>query len=407
MPIREHIEPDVIHIIQRLVQEGYEAYIVGGAVRDLLLNIQPKDYDIATSAHPEEVKRVFRRRARIIGRRFRLVHVYTEHHYYEVSTFRREPTPEERKGREYDDGVMIWRDNEYGTLEQDAHRRDFTVNALYYDPIGERGVIDLVGGVADLEARVVRSIGPARLRMLEDPVRLIRACKLCAQYDFRLTPELEEAFPEAAPRIRLCSMARLLEEVLKILAKPWSHRTFEVMLERGLLPHLWPRLARIWTTEYGEFLQRLLTARDERTAAGDMPASRTLALATVVLPAVEQRLGDGPPGTLWDHRVGIERPCREAVCTFFSPLRVSRYLAARIRDLLLLLARFDGPVRGRVIRHPEYPLARELYFILTAARGQPPETAERWPAPRRGRRNDSRDGTTVGLRKRRPPRRRR
>ena len=137
-------------IIGQLVDGGFEAYIVGGAVRDLLMGLEPKDYDIATAASPEDIRRVFgRRQSRIIGRRFRLVHVYAGSEIYEISTFRREPSAGERRERLNDDGVMIWRDNEYGTLEQDAERRDLTVNALYYDPVGERGIIDFVGGVRD------------------------------------------------------------------------------------------------------------------------------------------------------------------------------------------------------------------------------------------------------------------
>ncbi|NOY82216.1 MAG: polynucleotide adenylyltransferase PcnB [Kiritimatiellaeota bacterium] len=378
----EKIAPEVRHIARRLVQHGFDALVVGGAVRDLLLGREPKDYDIATSARPEEVKEIFGRSARIIGRRFRLVHVYRGHTFYEVSTFRREPTTEERKGRVDDDGVMLWRDNAYGTLEQDAHRRDFTVNALYYDPVGDRGVIDLTGGVADLEARIVRSIGPTEVRMAEDPVRMLRACKLVGQYGFRLAPEVEEAIGHLAPQLRLCSPARLFEEILKILAKPWSASTFQTLHEYELTPAMWPGLAEMWDGPRGPELRRLLAARDARVAAGGYSKSRTLALATLAFSAVEAEL-KGPSDTvLWERRPGLEKPCRAAIQRFFAPFRVPRYLSARARDLILLLPRFfDGRRRGRVLEHPEYKYSRELFSLLCEVRRWDGDLLEGWPPP--------------------------
>ncbi len=383
MPIMEKIAPEVRHIARRLVQHGFDALVVGGAVRDLLLGREPKDYDIATSARPEEVKEIFGRSARIIGRRFRLTHVYRGRTFYEVSTFRREPTAEERKGRVDDDGIMLWRDNAYGTLEQDAHRRDFTVNALYFDPVGDRGVIDLIGGVPDLEARIVRSIGPTEVRMAEDPVRMLRACKLVGQYGFRLAPEVEEAIGHLAPQLRMCSPARLFEEILKILAKPWSAPTFRTLHEYELTPAMWPGLAAVWEGRHGAELRRLLAARDARVAAGGYSKSRTLALATLAFPAVAAELKGAPEAVLWERRPGLERPCRAAIQRFFTPFRVPRYLSARARDLILLLPRFfDGRRRARVLEHPEYKYSRELFSLLCEVRQWDEDLLQAWPPPR-------------------------
>ncbi|MBP5640972.1 MAG: polynucleotide adenylyltransferase PcnB, partial [Victivallales bacterium] len=197
MNLRNKIRGSAIQVVKRLVDNGHEAYIVGGAVRDLLLGYTPKDVDITTSATPEQVREVFgRRQCIIIGRRFRLAHVRMGDEIYEVSTFRREPTAEERRGRLDDDGEMIWNDNQFGTLEDDAMRRDFTVNALYFDPIGERGIIDLVGGREDLKNKVVRVIGDAKTRFIEDPVRMLRALKLVGMYGFSMTQDTEEALKE-------------------------------------------------------------------------------------------------------------------------------------------------------------------------------------------------------------------
>ena len=162
MNLLSQISPEPLDIVRSLAQHGYEAYIVGGAVRDLLLGAVPKDYDITTSATPEEIRAVFgRRSSRIIGRRFRLVHVYAggSHTIYEVSTFRRQPDSNERRGKKSDDGKMIWNDNVYGTLEDDATRRDFTVNALYLDVMGDGKILDFSHGQDDLKRKIVRVIG--------------------------------------------------------------------------------------------------------------------------------------------------------------------------------------------------------------------------------------------------------
>ena len=181
------VSPAAVQVVSRLVQNGYEAYLVGGAVRDLLLGCEPKDYDITTDATPEEVRTIFgRRNCMVIGRRFRLAQVRVGAEEFEVSTFRRKPTQEERKGRYEDHGVMIWSDNEFGTLEDDVQRRDFTVNALYMDLVGTRGIIDYTGGIQDLKAGIVRTVGDPEERFEEDPVRMLRALKLVGQHGFKL-----------------------------------------------------------------------------------------------------------------------------------------------------------------------------------------------------------------------------
>ena len=175
MPIKHKISNASCKVLRQLHEAGYEAYIVGGAVRDILLDIEPKDYDIATNATPEQVKSVFGRKARVIGRRFRLAHVFIDRTCFEVSTFRREPTLEERKGRKDDSGLMVWSDNVFGSLEEDAKRRDFTVNSIYYDPENaEHEFEDYVGGIDDLNNKVVRAIGDPFVRIQEDPIRMIR-----------------------------------------------------------------------------------------------------------------------------------------------------------------------------------------------------------------------------------------
>jgi poly(A) polymerase len=383
MPIRQHIRPVVRSIIGQLVDGGFEAYIVGGAVRDLLMGLEPKDYDIATAASPEDIRRVFgRRQSRIIGRRFRLVHVYAGAEIYEISTFRREPSAGERRERLNDDGVMIWRDNEYGTLEQDARRRDLTVNALYYDPVGERGIIDFVGGVRDLEERCARAIGDPATRLEEDPVRMLRALKLVGQFGFHLQADLEDALRPRVDRIALASQSRLFEELLKILATCRTVPILEAFQQYGLLAHYWPTLSAVWETPTGEHTRRLLRERDRRLETGTGSASKALALATACLPYVATRLGGKDLGELWAHDPPVEHHCRDAIQDFYHPFPLSRFFASRVRDIALLLPRLDSRVRlARLARHPEYKYARELYTLIGRACGWPDERMADSPEP--------------------------
>jgi len=378
------IDPAVCEIIAKLTTQGHEAYVVGGAVRDLLLAITPKDYDIATSARPEEVKRVFGRRARIIGRRFRLVHVYGGGNIYEVCTFRREPTSEERSTREGDDGVTIWNDNEFGTRDQDAIRRDFTVNAIYYDPLKEGRLLDPVGGVPDLRAGVVRMIGDPGIRLAEDPVRLLRALKLVAHYGLRLEPALDRAVHQLAPRIAASSRARCFEELLKIMAKPWAFKTFAVCQEYGLLRHYWPNLAAAWTGKEGPLLQRLLELRDQRMSEDNaFLKSKTLGLATLAYASVTARHERGRHAERAAAGGADERPdIRHVLREFYEPYTVPRFLQARTRDAILMVPRLlDSEPAEHLVRHPQYRYARELAYLLSGAEGWDTLELDLWPSP--------------------------
>jgi len=402
MPLKHKIDPVITQIAGNLAAQGFETYVVGGAVRDLLLGIAPKDYDIATSARPEEVRAVFgRRRARIIGRRFRLVHVYTDTGFCEVSTFRREPTPEERQERTSDDGVVLWRDNQYGNLEQDAKRRDFTVNALYFDPVQGRGIVDLVGGVADLEKGMVRAIGEPRQRLEEDPMRMLRALKLVARYDFRLERELARQLRILAPQITVTSRARGFEELLKILTHTHAYATLAAFQKYGLLEHYWPSLAATWNSPWGALLQGLLRERDRRMRDGEYWPSKALALATVSFPAVAAALGPNESEPLWEYEPGMERECRTAIRDFFAPFPLSRYFTARVREIALLVPRFmQNTRRKRLLGHPEYKYGRELFSLLVTVRDWPVSLLAPWPQP-------TPEATPRGGNRRRPSRHRR
>jgi poly(A) polymerase len=260
---RRDIDPDALKVLYRLHEHNYVAYLVGGSVRDLLLTRRPKDFDIGTSAHPHQVKKLFRN-CWIIGRRFRLAHVKYGNKVIEVATFRRhfaasESTPE-TEGVVADAGIveqepdaaaavrrraenhLIHRDNTYGTPEEDAFRRDFTVNALFYD-IGTFSIIDYVGGLEDLEARVIRCIGDPEVRFLEDPVRMLRAVVLAARLQFDIDGPVLESIATHRHEIARSAPPRLLEEYYKILRSGHAEEAFKQLRTTGLLKAITPELS--------------------------------------------------------------------------------------------------------------------------------------------------------------------
>ena len=236
--LEEQIDPDAVKVMRRLVKAGYEAYLVGGGVRDLLVGSKPKDFDIATSARPDDVRRLFRN-SRIIGRRFRLVHVlFGGGKVIETATFRRAPQQEDNDS----DDLLIRNDNVFGEAHQDARRRDFTINALFYD-LERNEVLDWVGGMPDIERRAVHTIGDPSVRFREDPVRILRAIAFSARLDFGISPAVYDAMVECRAALARAAKPRLFEELLKLLRSGSAHRALWLMWEIGLLDVLLPELS--------------------------------------------------------------------------------------------------------------------------------------------------------------------
>ncbi|MGH9330265.1 MAG: polynucleotide adenylyltransferase PcnB [Vicinamibacterales bacterium] len=261
---RRDIDPDALKVLYRLHQSGHAAYLVGGGVRDLLLGLHPKDFDIGTDAHPGQIKKQFRN-CWIIGRRFRLAHVRFGPKTIEVATFRRQMPPEPQSPEA--EAARHAVDNTWGTPEEDAFRRDFTVNALFYD-IATFSVIDYVGGLHDLRARVIRSIGDPNVRFLEDPVRMLRAVVLAARLDFTIDPPILEAIARHREAIGLSAPARLMEEHFKILRSGASERVFRRLGDVGLLQHIAPPLMQA-PEPFWSSLRRLDAYRRRFTSAPD------------------------------------------------------------------------------------------------------------------------------------------
>lgn len=290
---RRDVDPDALKVLYRLHEHTFVAYLVGGSVRDLLLHRRPKDFDIGTSAHPHQVKKLFRN-CWIIGRRFRLAHVKYGNKTIEVATFRQNlPSPELTADADASDAVvlvddgtadvqggrrkaedhLIQRDNTYGTPEEDAFRRDFTVNAMFYD-IGTFSIIDYVGGLQDLELRLIRCIGDPDVRFLEDPVRMLRAVVLAARLQFTVDEPVLDAISTHAHEIARSAPARLVEEFYKILRSGHAEEAFRQLRATGLLKEITPELSAA-----GDPLWRSVAAVDRyRARFEDAPESMTNAI---------------------------------------------------------------------------------------------------------------------------------
>jgi poly(A) polymerase len=245
---RKNISDSALKVMSRLRSGGFQSFLVGGAVRDLVLDGHPKDFDVATDATPEEVHELFRN-SRIIGRRFRIVHVRFGREIIEVTTFRGhhdnedDDVPPQRKQAKQDDSGMLLRDNVFGSLEDDAVRRDFTVNALYYCS-SDFCVYDYVDGLADLEQQQIRIIGDAEQRYREDPVRMLRAVRFAAKLNFTIEPDTAQPIPDLAYMLEAVPSARLFDEMLKLFMAGKALETFTLLNEYQLLEHLFPATAR-------------------------------------------------------------------------------------------------------------------------------------------------------------------
>ena len=283
---RRRIPENVLKVLYRLHRSGYRAYLCGGSVRDLLMDRQPKDFDIATDAHPMEIRRLFRN-SRIIGRRFRLVHVIFQDMIVEVSTFRREP---ERAVLEegVEENLLITDDNTFGSPLQDAKRRDFTINALFYN-IADFSVIDYIGGLEDLNAARVRVIGDPDIRFREDPVRMMRAIEFASRLDFHIEEETYKALIRHKADILKASPPRVSEEILELLRRGWSRGAIRLMVDTALLEPLLPEIYRTIVGEGVPHFWRMLEVLDRTVQAGRKISDAVL-LSVLLLPWVIQEL---------------------------------------------------------------------------------------------------------------------
>jgi poly(A) polymerase len=369
----EALSPAAAKVCTVLREAGFQAYVVGGAVRDLLLGIAPEDFDIATDARPEQVKPLFRR-ALIIGRRFRLVHVMLGAETVEVSTFRAaDPDTAEK-----DEHGRVLRDNVFGTQAEDARRRDFSVNALYYDPATEE-VIDFHGGLADLKKRVLRVIGEPETRYREDPVRMLRAVRLAAKLGLTLDPATREPIRRLAVLMERVPPARLFDEMLKLLLSGHASACLRQLREVGLHKGLLPLLDVILEQPLGErFVTLALAQTDERVLA-QRPVSPAFLFAALlwheVLAAWKAREARGERAI-----PALENAMDEVLDTQCAKLAITRKLTATMREIWSMQPRFEvrsGHRPYRLVESPRFRMAYD-FLALRAASGEIAADVEAW-----------------------------
>lgn len=274
------IDLDALYVLEKLRRSGFTAYLVGGSVRDLLIRKVPKDFDISTSARPEQIKAIFQRQCILIGRRFRLAHIRFGHKIIEVSTF--------RTGENVDD--LIIHDNEWGSPEEDVLRRDFTINGLFYDS-SNHSIIDYVGGWEDIQQQMLRTIGEPEMRFKQDPVRLLRLLKFQARYGFKIDPLTEQAIAACREEILKSSPARILEEILRMLESGASAPFFRLLAEHQFLFILFPRLMQALRSPQGKFIFHYLTCADQlHKHKGKNTLDRAVLASCLIFPLLEQEL---------------------------------------------------------------------------------------------------------------------
>jgi poly(A) polymerase len=406
-------------VLYRLKEAGYQGFLVGGAVRDLLLGLRPKDFDVATDALPDEVRRLFRN-CRLIGRRFRLAHVFFGNEIIEVATFRAAAAPEREDAEDLDaeggsdagteggvDGAeprveepaeflppadsehrafdtrgRILRDNIYGTIEEDVWRRDFAANGLYYN-IEDFSIWDFVDGVNDVKARRLTMIGDPETRYREDPVRMLRAVRFAAKLDFSIEPNTEAPIRRLAYMLDGVPPARLFDEVLKLFLSGFGAKAYGLLQQYGLFEHLFPQSAAAFAMPpyayAADMLKMGLENTDARIAA-DKPVTPTFLFAVLLWSAVLRELNERQAGPTPDIAL-LMQACDSVLRTQQSRVSIPRRFSIPMRELLMLQPRFNrrsGVKSLSLLQHPRFRAAYDFLLLRAQAGVADPELAKWW-----------------------------
>jgi poly(A) polymerase len=417
---RADISPNALKVLYRLKEAGYQGFLVGGAVRDLLLGLRPKDFDIATDALPEDVRRLFRN-SRLIGRRFRLAHVFFGNEIIEVATFRAAAAPEredaedldaeggseaggeagveggaelradepveflppsDSEHRAFDPRGRILRDNIYGTIEEDVWRRDFAANGLYYN-IEDFSIWDFVDGVNDVKARRLTMIGDPETRYREDPVRMLRAVRFAAKLDFSIEPNTERPIRQLAYLLDGVPPARLFDEVLKLFLSGFGAKAYELLQQYGLFEHLFPQSAAAFALPpyayAADMLKMGLLNTDERIAA-DKPVTPTFLFAVLLWSAVLRELNERQAGPTPDLAL-LMQACDAVLRAQQMRVSIPRRFSIPMRELLMLQPRFNrrsGVKSLSLLQHPRFRAAYDFLLLRAQAGVADPELAKWW-----------------------------
>jgi poly(A) polymerase len=390
---RSGISPNALRVLYRLRDAGFQAFLVGGCVRDLLIGIEPKDFDVATDALPEQVKKLFRN-CRLVGRRFRLAHVFFGRETIEVATFRaasapsqgEEPMPdadpEDGEAPEIDEpletGLLetdtervldetgrIIRDNVYGSIGEDVWRRDFTANALYYN-IADFSLWDYVGGAEDIAARTLRLIGDPETRYREDPVRMLRAARFEAKLGFKLDPATAAPIESLRGLLAGVPSARLFDESLKLFLNGYGARGYEILRERGLLAVLLPSVDSYFVEHPASLVEKLLLQGLKNTDArvlADKPVAPTFLFALLLYGPIAKAI-EGTPPQHWHELTTILAACDRALREAQEHVAIPRRFALGVREMFALQPRLEHPRGLRALRLLEHPRFRAAYDLL-------------------------------------------
>jgi poly(A) polymerase len=401
------VSSNAIRVTSSLQEAGFEAFVVGGAVRDLLLGVKPKDFDIATNATPEQVKRLFRR-AFIIGRRFQIVHVMFGQDLLEVTTFRgagSDTAPKDEHGR-------VLRDNNFGLQHEDALRRDFSINAMYYNPATQE-VLDYHGGIEDIRAKTLRIIGQPEARYREDPVRMLRVVRFAARLKFSIEPATAAPIRVMAPLIDNVPAARVFDEMLKLLMSGHALACLQQLRKEGLHHGLLPLLDVVLEQPLGaRFVTLALDSTDARIAAGKT-ASPSFLFASLLWHQVLEK---------WEaYRAAGESTipalhlaADEVLDSQTEKLALQRKIGSDMRDIWSMQPRFErrvGKAPHKLLEHPRFRAGYDFLLLRCAAGEIDAEIGEWWTAFYEGD-LEAREGlltrpveTSGAPRKKRPPRR--
>jgi poly(A) polymerase len=376
---RDRISPCALKVTQTLQESNFTAFVVGGAVRDLILGWHPKDYDVATSATPEEVRALFRR-SRIIGRRFRIVHVMCGREIVEVATYRGATRAEEAaEEHAADEHGRLLRDNVFGTQEQDAARRDFTVNALFYDPHTQQ-IWDYHDGVEDLRKRRLRMIGDPVQRYREDPVRMLRAVRLAASRGLEIDPAAREPIPSLVPLLANVPAARLFDEMLKLLLSGNAHDCVLALRREGLHHGLLPMLDVILEQPLGErFVMMALRNTDVRIKS-DKPVSPSFLFAALlwheVLAAWKKLESDGMPSV-----AALFQAMEQVIQVQAEKLAIPKRYGGDMKEIWAMQPRFlqrSGRRPFRTLENPRFRAAYDFLLLRCASGELDPAIGEWW-----------------------------
>ncbi len=360
---RSRVSENALKVLYRLQKEGFDAYLVGGCVRDLLLGREPKDFDVVTNADPDQVKKVFRN-CRIIGRRFRLAHVYFGKDVVEVATFRGAAESQNDKQLSNPDGRLL-RDNVYGSIEEDVWRRDFTVNALYYN-IKDFTVIDYVNGMKDHEAGTLRLIGDPQTRFREDPVRMLRAVRFAVKLGFKIDPVCEQALFGMADLLAHIPSARLYDETLKLFLSGHALQTFESLRHYGLFKVLFPDTEDCLSEQDGDFPRMLIVKAlqncDNRVADGKSVTAYFLFAALLWEPvqALAKRKIDAGESEYLAYQEAADSIIGKQVKRTAMP----RYISLAMREVWSLQPKFNARIGLKPVRLLAHPRFRAGYDFL-------------------------------------------